>query len=143
MLTQRKREFVDHMLSKDDTGLSDVAFMGMLGMSASCAKKWRQDAEVQAAYEAALKEQAGTKSVFGAKTFIWSLEEAIVAYKASEGSEKRQWWKLIHELTEDSAPGTGRVDYSTWTDDDLEAEWSRRGLSETEAAIEAAKGAVS
>jgi hypothetical protein len=142
MLTKTKREYVDHLLAKDDTGFTDKMFASMLGLHPNTVKAWKIQPEVVAAYEAGLKEQEATKSVFGAKTFIWSLEEAVIAYKAAEGGEKRQWWKLIRDLTADSAPGSTRVDYSQWCDEDLEAEWSRRGLSETEAAIEAAKGAV-
>ena len=142
MLTKRKREFVEHMLCSEDTGMTDKDFAELIGLHRNTVYEWKTDPEVVAAYEAAKKEYDDTKSIFGAKTFIWSLEEAIVNYRSADGAEKRHWWRMIRDLTEPMASGSQRVDYSTWSDEDLEAEFSRRGLSETEAAIEAAKGAV-
>jgi hypothetical protein len=142
VLSKRKREFVEHMLCCEETGFTDKEFAERIGVRADTASKYRHDPDVIAAYETALKEQEQTASIFGAKTFIWTLEEAIINYKGAEGADKRLWWKLIRDLTEPMAGSSGRVDYSMWNDADLEAEFTRRGLNETEAAIEAAKGAL-
>lgn len=141
-LSRRQREFVEHMVCCEDTGVTDADFAVMIGVSPETVKGWRRRPDVTAAFEVALAAYEDVSSPLGRKTFVWAVEEAIVNYRASEGAEKRHWWKVIHDMTEPTASASAKVDYSEWTMTDLEDEFSKRGMDETEAAIAAAKGAI-
>ena len=140
-LSVRQREFAEHMACCEETGMSDKAFCELIGISPHTAVLWRKKPEIVKADEALLAD-VETTSVLARKTFVWSLEEAIVNYRDAEGSEKRQWWRLLRDLTEPVANASAHVSYEEWTDEDLEAEFSKRGLGEVEEAIEKAKGAL-
>jgi hypothetical protein len=143
-LSKRQREFVEHLLVCEETGMTDKDWAALMGLSAGTCQEWKKRPDVKDALDAARKEYDAGASVLGRKTFTWALEEAVVNYrkslKADDMREARQWWLTIKNLTEPEARSSARVDYGAWSIEDLGAEVFRRGLTPTEAALEELAG---
>ena len=144
MLSKRQREFVEHLLVSEETGMSDREWAELIGVSPATCVAWKRKPDVIDALEAAKKEYDAGASVLGRKTFTWALEEAVVNYRkslaADDMREARQWWLTIKNLTEPEARSSARVEYGSWSDEDLQAEVFRRGLTPTEAALAELQG---
>ena len=144
-LTKRHREYIEHLCVCEETGLSDKDWAELMGLSYSILQQWKRRPDFIEALEAAKKEYDSGASVLGRKTFVWSLEEMIVNYRKCleeppDMREARQWLTKIQNLTEPEARSSARVDYSSWSEPDLEAEVYRRGLTEVEAKLEELQG---
>jgi hypothetical protein len=148
-MTKRQREFVEHVVSCEDTGMTDKEWAGLMGVSPQTCAIWRKKPEIAKAIEDLSKEYDAGSSVLGRRTFVWSLEQMVVNYnrcldgESSDMREARQWLLQIQKLTEPEARSSARVDYSQWSEADLEAEVFRRGLTEVEAALEGLQGVAS
>ena len=146
MISKRMSEFIQHLCVCEETGMTDKEWAELVGMPPATCKQWKTRPDFIEALEAAKKEYDAGASVLGRKTYVWALEEMIVNYKKARDMEPpdmreaRQWLIQIQKLTEPEARSSARVDYSSWSEKDLEAEVFRRGLNEVEAKLDELQG---
>lgn len=147
-LTKLQREYIDHAVISADSGISDIEWCKRVGITPRAVQIWKKDnAEVAAALAAAQKAYDETNSLYGRKTYIWTLEEAEQSYKvakkAGDSAEARKWWKELNRLAEPVEDSGPRVDYSEWDLESLREEaYGKRGMDPIEVARRELKGAL-
>lgn len=132
-LSKLQRECIDHLVIKAESGLSDKEWADRMRVTDRAMRNWKVLPEFEAALKSAQIAYDETTSVYGQKTYLWSLTEAEKNYKSAkrkgEGTETRHWWKELNALAAPAAETGPRVDYSQWTLESLKDEaYGKRGM---------------
>ena len=134
-LNALEKAFVRHAvaqeLEKRDGGhrINDKDFAAACGVHPNTIVNVKRKPAVQEAVKKAIADLDANHDYYLVSLKRKALEEMWANYRDTEGSEKRQWLKMVWEVVGEVDDADDAPDYEDMTDEDLEALAMKRGVS--------------
>ena len=114
------RHCTAHHFSPPESRMSDTEWCEIMGITTRALQKWKKIPEFAAALKASIDEIEASQDPFATCARAFALEQMVKQYnKSKEGSDKRQYLKLIMDNTAHVAQQGDSVNYDDLTDSDL------------------------
>ena len=132
MLTPPQRAYIRHLVvHRDDptNTMSKVQFADYIGVHPKTLQYWENKPEFQDALAKAFEEYEQSSDYFKTCARHKVMEQGLVEFEKSKGAERRKWWDKLEQVTRDADVAGDTIDYSSLSDEELEALCLNRNVS--------------
>jgi hypothetical protein len=124
MLTPTQHSFIRHLVIRRDdpkNTLSEEQFATYVGVHPKTLQLWKKKPEFAEALTRAFEEYDQSGDYFRTCARHQVLEQGLVEFGKAKGAERRKWWAQLVKETQDAEMASDTIDYSSLSDDELEA----------------------